>query len=198
MVERKFNDEDVHDDIVVIDDTLARFMTTLTSFSKYQTEIMTGRLQWSPVHSEKFWRENADRFEDDGFLLIRRLIELLDSEDELTVEVACYDLGEFARFHPDGRKVVDKLGAKRKLMAKMAHKQSKSKNPRWAFFFVVARVADASLCARSCQDGAALRAEAHGAELGVADGGQVSDLPQCVGACDRESGTAQLQYMLAT
>jgi V-type H+-transporting ATPase subunit H len=127
LVERKFNDEDVHDDIVVIDDTLARFMTTLTSFSKYQTEIMTGRLQWSPVHSEKFWRENADRFEDDGFLLIRRLIELLDSEDELTVEVACYDLGEFARFHPDGRKVVDKLGAKRKLMAKMAHKQSKSK-----------------------------------------------------------------------
>jgi hypothetical protein len=37
----------------------------------------------------------------------RRLIALLDKDkhgDELTTEVAAYDLGEFARFHNEGRR----------------------------------------------------------------------------------------------
>ena len=38
----------------------------------------------------------------------RRLGELLDvSADSTTVAVACYDLGEFIRHHPDGRTYVD-------------------------------------------------------------------------------------------
>jgi hypothetical protein len=35
------------------------------------------------------------------------LVSLLTmKEDKLTLEVACYDLGEFARFHPNGKKYV--------------------------------------------------------------------------------------------
>lgn len=38
----------------------------------------------------------------------RRLGELLDvSADSTTVAVACYDLGEFIRHHPDGRTYVE-------------------------------------------------------------------------------------------
>ncbi len=60
--------------------------------------------EWTPVHNERFFRENMDRFGDDNYALVRMLLGNLDSQDDLTVEVACYDLGEFARFHADGRR----------------------------------------------------------------------------------------------
>lgn len=33
----------------------------------------------------------------------RSLIQLLASEDDEVVSIACYDVGEFARFYPNGR-----------------------------------------------------------------------------------------------
>ena len=38
----------------------------------------------------------------------RKLIKLLESENEKNVAIACYDLGEFCRFHPFGKKLVSK------------------------------------------------------------------------------------------
>ena len=36
----------------------------LSSYDEYVTEVHSGRLEWSPVHrSERFWRENADRYD---------------------------------------------------------------------------------------------------------------------------------------
>ena len=55
------------------------------------------------MHSEKFWKENVKKFEDNDFLLIRKLSELLTSQDNQNVAIACYDLGEFCRFHPFGK-----------------------------------------------------------------------------------------------
>lgn len=37
-------------------------------------------------------------------LCYRSLISLLASEDEEVVSIALYDIGEFARFYPNGRK----------------------------------------------------------------------------------------------
>ena len=71
------------------------------------------------MHAEKFWRENVHRFEEHNFQLIQTLVNLLDSQDELTLAVCCYDLGEFARFHPDGRRLLDRFHGKSKLMIKM-------------------------------------------------------------------------------
>lgn len=35
-------------------------------------KVRSGRLQWSPVHkSDKFWRENAPRFNEKNFELIK-------------------------------------------------------------------------------------------------------------------------------
>ena len=47
------------------------------------------------------------------------LIALLDGEDEVTLQVACYDIGEFARFHEDGKRVIQQLGGKARLMRQM-------------------------------------------------------------------------------
>ena len=35
---------------------------------------------------------------------VKQLVRLLDSSDTTTVAVAAYDLGEFARLHPTGKK----------------------------------------------------------------------------------------------
>ena len=68
-------------------------------------------MEWGPIHSEKFWKENFKRFEEKDFEIIklnlfikRKLIKLLESENEKTVSIACYDLGEFCRTHPFGKK----------------------------------------------------------------------------------------------
>ncbi|CAM9407999.1 unnamed protein product [Ectocarpus sp. 13 AM-2016] len=71
---------------------------------------MSGQLKWGPVHTEKFWREQARKFEADEFFILKQLIELLKSEDKSVVSIACYDLGEFVRFYPSGKTIVKHLG----------------------------------------------------------------------------------------
>jgi V-type H+-transporting ATPase subunit H len=58
----------------------------------YKKEVLSGKLQWTPVHkSEKFWKENAAKFEENGnellmyvfsflvnFLLILIIVDFLD------------------------------------------------------------------------------------------------------------------------
>lgn len=83
---------------------LERNYRILSSFEKYIKEIDTDILSWGPCHSEKFWKENVKRFEEDDFKFIRILAELLDSNDKTTRAIACYDLGEFCRFHPFARR----------------------------------------------------------------------------------------------
>lgn len=117
MHQRKIKDQDLIDDLKIVDDRLEEVVETLSSFDMYQSECNSGRLAWTPVHTADFWRENITKFEDGNYVLIQRLINLLDNPDWKVKEVACYDLGEFARFHPDGRMVIQKFRGKPKLMA---------------------------------------------------------------------------------
>jgi V-type H+-transporting ATPase subunit H len=122
---RTWKDDDLINDMDHVKKDLEETIILLSSFEKYQSEILSGRLEWTPVHCEQFFRENSSKFEEKSFSLIKTLIGLLGSNDELTVEVACYDLGEFARFHPDGKRILTSNGGKRELMLKMAHKNAK-------------------------------------------------------------------------
>ena len=71
---------------------------------RYEREVESGQLKWSAVHTTEFWKENYKRFEDDNFKLIRHLATVLATAVDVgTLTVACYDIGEFARFHPHGR-----------------------------------------------------------------------------------------------
>jgi hypothetical protein len=42
-----------------------------SSFEKYQSEVDSGKLQFSPVHVEQFWRENSQKFEEKSFEYIK-------------------------------------------------------------------------------------------------------------------------------
>lgn len=47
-----------------VGEILEKNIKILSSFEKYVKELNTDKLDWTPVHTEKFWKENVKRFED--------------------------------------------------------------------------------------------------------------------------------------
>uniref|UniRef100_A0A7S2SKW2 V-type proton ATPase subunit H n=1 Tax=Rhizochromulina marina TaxID=1034831 RepID=A0A7S2SKW2_9STRA len=120
MRDRQWSDPDIKDDVEAVYTLLNNNYRELSTFDRWVAEVMSRRLKWgSLVHEEKFWRENARCLEDNDFELLKALIGLLKSEDNEVVSVACYDLGEFVRFYPNGRSIVKNLGAKDLVMLKI-------------------------------------------------------------------------------
>mmetsp|Transcript_15832 Transcript_15832/g.49589 ORF Transcript_15832/g.49589 Transcript_15832/m.49589 type:complete len:457 (+) Transcript_15832:45-1415(+) len=119
--ERPWTDPDLVDDIEALNKILVSNYRELSSFEKYQAEVDGGELDWGLVHSETFWKENAKLAEDRDFALIKRLVTLLKAEDPKVIAVACYDLGEFVRFYPNGKAVLKHIGAKDQVVALIEH-----------------------------------------------------------------------------
>lgn len=111
LCQRKFDDEDITDDIEFLNDKLQASVQDLSSFDEYATEVKSGRLEWSPVHkSGKFWRENSSRLNEKSYELLRILVHLLEtSKDPLVLSVACFDVGEYVRHYPRGKQLVISL-----------------------------------------------------------------------------------------
>jgi len=101
---KTWKDEDIMKDAKLINDFLEAKIEELSSYEKYRAEVLSGNLQWSPVHNEQFFRENIQHFEDKNFEVVKCLVDLLESKEPLALEVACHDLGQFARFYQDGKK----------------------------------------------------------------------------------------------
>jgi len=116
-----WKDEDALKDAKWIKEQLDAKIAELSSWEKYRAEVMSGDLQWSPAHNDQFFRENISNFEEKNYQVVRALIELLDSKEPLTLEVACHDLGDFARFYQDGKSVIQKFNGKKKIMEHMAN-----------------------------------------------------------------------------
>jgi len=92
-----------------------------SSFEKWKKQVERKNLAWSPVHTEKFWQTCFIFFhEAENLACINILIEILqhpsrgpdsDAIDQKKA-IACYDLGEFARFFPLGRNYLEQRNAK--------------------------------------------------------------------------------------
>jgi len=67
LLKGNIKDQDVVDDIKYVGEVLEKNLKVLTSFEKYVKEINTGKLDWSPVHSERFWKDYVKKFEDNDF-----------------------------------------------------------------------------------------------------------------------------------
>lgn len=144
---RKWSDDEVREDLDFISDALAKSVHVLSSLDMYRKEIAEGKLEWTPVHkSEMFWRDNVVKIcpvgkgvvDSEDLLALISLLNVkmdkaktdkLDDEDVTTVAVICHDLGEFARFHPQGKKILtgdaamhaDKRSTKDLLMSIMSN-----------------------------------------------------------------------------
>jgi len=95
-------------------------LKVFSSIEKFRKEVHKGSLKWGFIHTEKFWQENHMFFDDsDNLNLIKELIKLVEKSDDRTKAIACYDLGEFARFFAHGRSILDNFGAKEKIIEVM-------------------------------------------------------------------------------
>ncbi|XP_060554958.1 LOW QUALITY PROTEIN: V-type proton ATPase subunit H-like, partial [Ruditapes philippinarum] len=120
---RKFDDPDIVEDLQYLQEKLQESVQDLSSFDEYVTEIKSGRLEWSPVHkSDRFWRENAIRLNEKNYELLKILVRLLEgSKDPLILSVAAHDIGEYVRYYPRGKNVIEQLGAKHLVMQYLTH-----------------------------------------------------------------------------
>ena len=98
-------------------------MLTMSSFDVYKKELASGKLEWSPSHkSENFWKDNHKAFEAENCAAIKTLVALLVPEsDAQTLAVACHDIGEFVKHHPEGRRLMTQFGAKLAVMSILKH-----------------------------------------------------------------------------
>jgi len=124
---RKWSDDEVKEDLDIISESLGKSIHVLSSIEMYRKEIHNGRMEWTPVHkSETFWRDNVtkicpvgasigDAGAEDLMTLVRLLNAKIDktstgghlnTEEQTTVAVICHDLGEFSRFHPQGKRIL--------------------------------------------------------------------------------------------
>lgn len=104
-------------------ESLREQAVSLSSWDKYKKEVLSGQLDWGPMHSsELFWRANVGAFEDKDFQLLRVLLKLLEtSREPRTLAVAASDVGRFVEYHPHGRFIVSDLRGKELVMRLMGH-----------------------------------------------------------------------------
>lgn len=78
-----------------------------------RAQVASGRLEWSPSHkSDHFWKDNFKAFEASDCATLKQLVACLSSSDPTTLAVACHDVGEFIKTHPEGRRLVAQFSAK--------------------------------------------------------------------------------------
>ncbi|KAK7194925.1 ATP synthase [Novymonas esmeraldas] len=126
LARRKFGDADINEMVDQLNAALEKSMQVLTSFSQYRGEVLSGVLEWTPVHtSAKFWKENAEKVEDNTYEVLVALGKLLrESKSDVTIAVGCHDLGEIIRYHPTGRNLLTlaaMAGVKERVMSLMSH-----------------------------------------------------------------------------
>ncbi|CAG9310744.1 unnamed protein product [Blepharisma stoltei] len=119
LSKRILKDPDVTELVKDLGDILVSNVKLFSSFDKWLKEVERGDLVPGVTHTEAFWKENAKHLENDSFGPVKKLVQLLNSESVQTVALALADIGEFARFHPYGKTVASKLGAKIKAMELM-------------------------------------------------------------------------------
>ncbi|GJJ12509.1 hypothetical protein Clacol_006752 [Clathrus columnatus] len=127
LLGRKWSDDEILEDLQYLRDELTAHFQNLTTYDEYISELTSGHLSWSPVHtSDAFWNENAMRLNEKDYEHLKSLIRLLkESDDSLVLAVAAQDIGQYVKHYDRGKRVmpriIDDLGAKRRVMELMTH-----------------------------------------------------------------------------
>lgn len=118
---RRWNDEDIRDDLGVLAEALESELASMSNFDVYRAEVLSGGLEWTPAHrDDTFWEENAEKLERNNQEVLRCLVRLLhQSTDETVLAVACNDLAQFIKHNQRGRIIMQSLGVKGRLMELM-------------------------------------------------------------------------------
>ena len=88
------------------------------------SEVESKRLAWSPIHTDdEFWSANASKLSlsagtNQGVL--NKLVDLLDQQEGLSAQthaIVCNDLSMFIKYHDLGKRDIQKLGGKTKVLS---------------------------------------------------------------------------------
>ncbi|KAI4221519.1 MAG: hypothetical protein LQ349_007825 [Xanthoria aureola] len=130
---RHLTDEDLLEDLKNLTSMLSDYTSSQTTFDEYASEVLAGRLRWSPPHRDaNFWRDNARKILDENQAeLPKKLMEIMQKkwEDEKQVlAVACNDVAWLVKEAPEKRGQLEKLGVKARVMELMA---DENEGVRW-------------------------------------------------------------------
>ena len=70
-LKKNLKDETLKENLENIQEVLDINYRILSSYEKYVKEIRTDVLNWGPCHSEKFWKQNVKKFEDNNYELVK-------------------------------------------------------------------------------------------------------------------------------
>lgn len=71
LLKGNIKDHQLIEDIKTIGTVLENNIRVLSSFDKYCKEVNSEMLEWSSVHTERFWSENKHSFEINDFHMIK-------------------------------------------------------------------------------------------------------------------------------
>eukprot|EP01128_Nolandella_sp_AFSM9_P004902 TRINITY_DN2301_c0_g1_i1.p1 TRINITY_DN2301_c0_g1~~TRINITY_DN2301_c0_g1_i1.p1 ORF type:complete len:463 (-),score=142.95 TRINITY_DN2301_c0_g1_i1:90-1478(-) len=126
---QEWGDEDITEDLEHIEKILLEHVDEMSNFDRYKFEVLSRKLEWTPSHrSERFWKQNFLRFEEESFAVLKILKDLLKSNENQIISIAAWDIGEFVRFHPRGRQIVNHLDIKVAVMELLKHKEETVRN----------------------------------------------------------------------
>lgn len=79
MKERQWTDPDIVEDLDVLHKLLHENFKEMSRWDVYLAEVQSGSLEWGFLHSEKFFKENATKFEgpDGDFFIVKVWIGLI-------------------------------------------------------------------------------------------------------------------------
>ncbi|KAI8821683.1 armadillo-type protein [Fimicolochytrium jonesii] len=120
---RKWSDEDILEDLAYLKEELTRNVANLSTWDEYETEVRSGKLEWSPPHlSEQFWKQNANKLTERDFELLRLVSRIVaTSQSPVVLAVAAHDIGQFVKYATNGKKALEEIGAKTQVMQLMTH-----------------------------------------------------------------------------
>ncbi|KAK9763387.1 H(+)-transporting V1 sector ATPase subunit H [Basidiobolus ranarum] len=126
LTTRKWSDADIPQDLEYIKTELEKNFQSLTTFDEYVSELESGKLSWTPTHqSEHFWQQNFSRLSENDYALLKVLSSLLrTSTDPVVLTVGTHDVSQYVKYYPNGKKVIQEIGTKQRIMELMTHENS--------------------------------------------------------------------------
>ena len=126
-----WTDPDCLEDLVALKKALDHHTLTLTRWQVYQAELESGQLSWGILHTEYFFREHIRQMEGPNrdFEPVKKLLSLLmqnmHTDDDESLAICLFDIGEFIWQYPNGRAIAKRLGIREIVLQLLDHPSSR-------------------------------------------------------------------------
>lgn len=96
---RRWSDDDLLNDLEQIQQQLTLSFASVSNWDEYASELDSGLLKWSPVHTdEEFWKNDGKALLNNGVWGITKLLNLLECEDAAVLYITLWDLAQFIKY----------------------------------------------------------------------------------------------------